>query len=114
MTELLIALGGAAATFISAFCTWFFTKKKYNAEVEHDKIENMHSSLDFYKEVEATTQALLNEILSKYQANLEENIKLVQEVQELRIEVNTLTTILKNELGDSFDISKYQVEIANA
>jgi ABC-type bacteriocin/lantibiotic exporter with double-glycine peptidase domain len=114
MTELWIALGGAAATFISAFCTWFFTKKKYNAEVEHDKIENMHSSLDFYREVEASTQSLLNELLVKYQANLEENIKLVQEVQELRIEVNTLTTILKNELGDSFDISKYKVDLVTA
>lgn len=114
MTELWIALGGAAATFISAFCTWFFTKKKYNAEVEHDKIENMHSSLDFYREVEASTQSLLNELLIKYQANLEENVKLVQEVQELRIEVNTLTTILKNELGESFDISKYKVDLVTA
>lgn len=114
MTELWIALGGAAAAFISAFCTWFFTKKKYNAEVEHDKIENMHSSLDFYKEIEESTQLLLNELLVKYQANLEENIKLVQEVQELRIEVNTLTTILKNELGESFDISKYKVDLVTA
>lgn len=114
MTELWISLGGIATSFIASFCTWFFTKKKYNAEVEHDKIENMHSSLDFYKEVEESTQAILKDLLVKYEENLNENVKLVQQIQELRIEVNLLTTVLKNELGESFDINKYKLELINA
>jgi hypothetical protein len=71
-------------------------------------------SLDFYKEVEESTQAILRDLLVKYEENLNENVKLVQQIQELRIEVNLLTTVLKNELGESFDINKYKLELINA
>ena len=42
-------LGGLLTTIISGFSGWFFTKKKYNAEVDNNLINNMQESLEFYK-----------------------------------------------------------------
>jgi len=48
MTDIIIAFLGLLATAISSVLTYFFTKRKYNAEVDSQKIKNMHSLLDFY------------------------------------------------------------------
>ena len=42
-------LGGILSTIISGFSGWFFTKRKYNAEVDNNLINNMQESLEFYK-----------------------------------------------------------------
>lgn len=42
MEETWIAvIAGAITTFVSSFTTWFFTKRKYNAEVDNNVITNM-------------------------------------------------------------------------
>lgn len=40
-TEIIIALIGIIATGCSSFFTYIFTKRKYNAEVDHQMIENL-------------------------------------------------------------------------
>jgi len=47
-TEIIIALIGILATGVSSFLTWLFARKKYNAEVDSQVIQNMNNLLDFY------------------------------------------------------------------
>lgn len=50
--DVLIAGGvGAITTFVGSFVSWFFTRKKYNTEVNSNEIANLKESLDFYKNI---------------------------------------------------------------
>lgn len=42
---------GIVTTFCSAFFTFLFSKKKYNAEVDSTQIANMQASLDIYQDM---------------------------------------------------------------
>lgn len=42
---------GTVTTFCSAFFTFIFSKKKYNAEVDSTRISNMQVSLDIYQDM---------------------------------------------------------------
>lgn len=42
---------GTVTTFCSAFFTFLFSKKKYNAEVDGTQISNMQASLDIYQDM---------------------------------------------------------------
>lgn len=42
---------GIVTTFCSAFFTFLFSKKKYNAEVDNAQIANMKASLDIYQDM---------------------------------------------------------------
>ncbi len=88
MSETWIAiLGGFLATIVSGFSSWFFTKKKYNAEVDNNLISNMQESLEFYKTLADDNKARLENVLA-------ENAELRKEVAELREQVSKLTTAL--------------------
>ena len=88
MEETWIAiLAGAITTFASSFTTWFFTKKKYNAEVDNNLISNMQESLEFYKSLADDNKARLDVVLS-------ENAELRKEITELRSQVDKLTSTL--------------------
>ena len=80
-------LGGLLATIVSGFSSWFFTKRKYNSEVDANLIQNMQDSLEFYKSLADDTKARL-------EAVLQENADLRKEVADLREQVNKLTTAL--------------------
>jgi hypothetical protein len=75
---------GIIATFASGFCSWFFTRRKYNSEVYGSQIENMTNALEFYKKLSDDTQDRLNDILERSQA-------MEEEIQKLRIQVLALT-----------------------
>ena len=90
MEETWIAvLTGAIATFVSSFTTWFFTKRKYNTEVDANLITNMQESLEFYKTLADDNKARLEEVLR-------ENAELRKEITELRTQVDNLTSTLAN------------------
>lgn len=90
MEETWIAvLTGAIATFVSSFTTWFFTKRKYNTEVDANLISNMQESLDFYKTLADDNKARLEEVLR-------ENAELRKEITDLRTQVDKLTSTLAN------------------
>lgn len=80
-------LSGVIATIVSGFSGWFFTKKKYNAEVDNNLINNMQDSLDFYKALADDNKQRLDEVLA-------ENADLRKEVADLRDQVSKLTSAL--------------------
>lgn len=80
-------LGGVVATITSGFASWFFTKKKYNAEVDNSLISNMQESLEFYKALADDNKSRLEDVLA-------ENAELRKEVTELREQVSKLTSAL--------------------
>lgn len=80
-------LGGVIATIVSGFTSWFFTKKKYNAEVDNNLISNMQESLEFYKALADDNKARLDDVLT-------ENAELRKEIADLREQVAKLTSTL--------------------
>ena len=56
---------GIVTTVASGFTSWFFTRKKYNSEVDNNVIQNMKESLDFYKQLSDDNKGRLEEILKR-------------------------------------------------
>ena len=84
-TSILITGGvGIFSTIASSWITWFITRKKYYSEVDHNLIENMENSLEFYKKLSDDNRARLEEMA-------ERNKALEIEVQELRKQMLNLT-----------------------
>lgn len=110
-TGVLVTAGvGVLVTFFSSLITWFFSRKKYSEGVKHDKIENMDSSLDFYKELSESKDAILNKLLKESVDLTNSNINLLHEVRALKIQVSILIQILQTELP-SLDLSKYGINL---
>ena len=80
---IITALIGFLSTIISGWCTWFFTRKKYNSEVDNNLIENMQDSLNFYKQLSDDNKTRLEEVLKR-------NDQLEKEVRELRTQMINL------------------------
>lgn len=68
---------GLITTVTSGFVSWLFAKKKYNAEVDNNLIENMQKSLDFYMKLSDDNKNRLDEALKR-------NDALEAEVREVR------------------------------
>ena len=84
MDVIITGLIGFISTIISGWVTWFFTRKKYNAEVDQTLVQNMKESLDFYKKLSDDNRTRLEEMA-------ERNKALEIEVQELRKQMLNLT-----------------------
>lgn len=78
------AVVGIITTFASGWTAWFFTRKKYDAEVDNSLLENLQKSLDFYRN-------LSDDNRQRLETMLERNSKLEEEVLDLRNQVNDLT-----------------------
>ena len=63
MEVLITAIGGILATLIGSWASWFFTRKKYNSEVDNNQIKNMQESLEFYKQLSDDNKRRLEEVL---------------------------------------------------
>lgn len=87
-------LSSAITAFATAFTTWFFTKRKYNAEVDNNVITNMQESLEFYKTLADDNKARLEDVLKENAENRQENSELRKEVADLRGQVERLTNLL--------------------
>lgn len=103
---------GIITTVASSLITWLLSRKKYNAEVNHDEIINMKESLEFYKDLSESNQRTLTEILDRSEELANTNIKLLLEVQNLKAQVGTLLQIINTELKD-IDFTKYGIEVEN-
>lgn len=101
---------GIVTTITSSLVTWFLSRKKYNAEVEHDRIENLESSLDIYDKLSDSKDSILKRLLKESEDLAKINIRLLSEVRSLRLQVNTLIKILETELPN-VDLEKYGVKI---
>lgn len=80
-------IGGVITTVASSFVSWFFAKRKYNAEVDNHLIANMQESLEFYK-------TLADDNKVRLEAVLQENAALRKEVNEMRDKLVALTSVL--------------------
>lgn len=103
---------GLVTTIVSSLLTWLLSRKKYNAEVNHDEIVNMKESLEFYKDLSESNQRTLTEILERSEELANTNIKLLIEVQNLKTQIGVLLQVINSELGD-VDFAKYGIEIDN-
>lgn len=110
MDVVITAVVGVFCTGISSLITWLLSRKKYNTEVEHNTIENMEGSLDFYERLSASKNNILEEVLDKYEKLAQTNVELILEVQSLRAQIGILTEVLKNEL-DTVDFEKYGIKM---
>lgn len=81
---LITALIGVVTTFFSAWISWFFTRKKYNAEVDNTIIDSMKESLKFYQELSDDNKRRLDDAIKR-------SVELEEEVKRLREQVDTLT-----------------------
>lgn len=95
---------GLFTTILSGWVSWFFARKKYNSEVDHNLIENMENSLEFYRKLSDDNKVRLEEVLEK-------NKNLEREVQELRRQVLNLTMNICMNLTCSNRVSNYSSQL---
>lgn len=104
MTDVIITgLIGLASSVVSGFSGWFFARRKYNSEVDHNLIENMRSSLEFYKNLSDDNKVRLEEMAVR-------NNTLEIEIQELRKQVLTLSLNICMDLTCRRRIREYSRE----
>lgn len=84
MEVIITGVIGLITTIVSGWTSWFFAKRKYNAEVDSNLIENMQKSLEFYMKLSDDNKSRLEEALKR-------NDKLEDEIRELRKQVSELT-----------------------
>lgn len=64
--DILITGGvGLITSVITAFISWIFAKRKYDTEVDHNLIENMKESLEFYRKLSDDNKARLEESINR-------------------------------------------------
>ena len=100
MEILITGLVGLISSILTGWASWFITRKKYNAEVDQTLVQNMKSSLDFYKQLSDDNRDRLQEVLKR-------NDELEQEVKKLRDQV----FIIMNQICLN---SQCQVRVKNA
>lgn len=93
-SELLIAIIGIISTIVGSWASYFFTRRKYNSEVDNNVIENMKQSLEFYTKLSDDNKARLDEALKR-------NELLEQEIRELRSQVTDLAMSICYDLSCS-------------
>lgn len=110
MDLIVTSIIGVVCTGLSSFITWLFTRRKYNTEVDHNNIENMGGSLEFYERLTASNNKILAEVLEKSEKLAQTNVELLIEVQNLRAQIGILTEVIRNEV-DNIDFEKYGIRI---
>lgn len=111
MSDLIItSIIGVVCTGLSSFITWLLARRKYNTEVDHNNIENMGGSLEFYERLSASNNKILAEVLEKSEKLAQTNVELLIEVQNLRAQIGILTEVIRNEV-DNIDFEKYGIRI---
>lgn len=91
INELIVGGIGLLTTITSGWVSWFFARKKYNAEVDHSHIENMQESLNFYKQLSDDNKVRLEEIAERNKALERELQEALKEISNLRKQVLDLT-----------------------
>ena len=100
-SEVIMALVGVLCTAISSGVTFFFTRRKYNTEVDSQQIQNMDASFDVYRK-------MMEEALSSQKKTMENTIEaqdkkidmLQKENDSLRAQVSQLQMQMLNILGN--------------
>ena len=96
---LITASIGIITTIASGWVSYFFTRKKYNSEVDLNLIEKMQGSLDFYMKLSEDNKRILDETLAKLDESEKRNDTLENEIRELRNQMFTLMTQICTDLS---------------
>ena len=96
---LITGILGIITSIISGWVSYFFTRKKYNSEVDLNLIEKMQGSLDFYMKLSEDNKRILDETLDKLEESEKRNNALESEIRELRNQVFTLMTQICTDLS---------------
>lgn len=83
-SEIVIGIIGIVSTVASGFTSWFFTKRKYNAEVDNNLIDNMQQSLEFYINLVEDNKRRLEEVLERNNELERRDAILEEEVRKLK------------------------------
>ena len=78
---------GLITTIVSGWTSWFFTRKKYDSEVDSNLIGNMKDSLEFYKKLSDDNRSRLEEVLKRNDELEKRDERLEEEVRQLRKQV---------------------------
>lgn len=97
-------------TALGSVVTWLLSRKKYKTEVEHNSIENMDNSLEFYEKLSNSNNKILEDILERSEKLAESNLKLLIEVQNLRAQIDILVRVIRTEMSD-VEFEKYGIRI---
>lgn len=106
---LITGIVGLITTIVTNVLTFVFSRRKYNAGVDHDTIDNMKNALQFYENTIESNNRTLVDVLSKSENLAKVNAQLLLEVQNLKIQVEMLTQVIRTELKD-IDLGKYGIE----
>lgn len=82
---------GLITAIVSGWLSWFFTRKKYNSEVDNNLINNMKESLDFYEKLSNDNRERLEEVLKR-------NMELEKEIADLRKQMFQLMSTICTDL----------------
>lgn len=86
--EVLITGGiGLVTSIVSACTSWFFARKKYNTEVDHNLIENMKDSLEFYRQLSDDNKSRLEESIKRCNILEEEMVILRKQMLDLTLNI---------------------------
>lgn len=100
--EIVIGGIGILTTIVSAWVSWFFARKKYNSEVDHNYIENLSDGLKTYDSIISHNKAEIEYLMK-------DNEELRAEVSELRKQVLNLTLNICMDLTCARRIREHQV-----
>lgn len=90
--EIIIALVGIFSNIVTGWLSWFFTRRKYNSEVDNNLINNMKDSLEFYKKLSDDNRSRLEEVLKRNDELEKRDERLEEEVRQLRKQVFEIMT----------------------
>lgn len=92
MTEIIenlaFSVGSALAT---GFGTWFFTRRKYNAESAATEVQNFDAAIDAYKKM---YEDMISDLKENQEELKRENRELKEELAENRKQIMTLTNFV--------------------
>ena len=84
---LITGFAGIITTITGSFTSWIFARKKYNAEVDSTKIDNLSKIIDVQNEQ-------IRNLQDRLDASLERNKQLEKELIDVRTRVSNLMILL--------------------
>lgn len=104
---LITAIIGVITSVASGWTSWFFTRKKYNSEVDQNVIHNMREALEFYRQLSDDNKQRLDEMTKR-------NDELEEEIKELRKQMTALMMMTCKDLTCklrqvSFELNKSSI-----
>lgn len=100
-SEIIAAIVGLFCTVTSGVVTFFLTKKKYNTEVDAQRIQNMGESFDIYKKMMDETVSFQNKRIEALQ----------RENETLKSQINNLQMQIYDLLKGKYESAKYALKV---